>query len=67
MSIDKGRGRLRLDKLMPGVSADQVAENTGFEPLVRPEVATVEPPTGRELDLLRAQVDPEGEYIKHTA
>ena len=67
MSIDKGRGRLRLDKLMPGVSADQVAENTGFEPLVRPEVATVEPPTGRELDLLRSQVDPKGEYIKHTA
>ena len=67
MSIDKTRGRLQLEKLMPGVSFEQVGENTAFKPLVGPEVATVEAPTERELDLLRNQVDPEGAYVKAPA
>ena len=64
MSIDKSQGRLRVDKLMPGVSLDQVRENTIFEPLVAPEVVTVNPPTDEELRVLRDQVDPDGVYLK---
>ncbi|MDP6403380.1 MAG: CoA-transferase [SAR202 cluster bacterium] len=67
MSIDKTRGRLQLDKLMPGVSSEQVAENTVFEPLVALDVTTVQAPTERELDLLRNHVDPEGAYVKAPA
>jgi glutaconate CoA-transferase subunit B len=67
MSVDKTRGRLQLDKLMPGVSSEQVTENTAFKPLVAPEVATVQAPTERELDLLRNEVDPEGAYVKAPA
>ena len=64
MSIDKSKGRLRVDKLMPGVSLDQVRENTIFEPLVAPEVVAVSPPTYEELRVLREEVDPEGVYLK---
>ena len=64
MSIYKAEGRLRVNKLMPGVSLEQVRENTSFEPLVAPEVATVDPPTQRQLRILREDVDPEGVYLK---
>ena len=63
MSVDKAEGRLSLDKLMPGVSVEQVLENTGFEPLVDRQVAAVEPPSDEELRLLREDVDPGGVYL----
>ena len=64
MSVDKSEGRLRVDKLMPGVSVDQVRENTIFKPLVASELVTVDPPTEGELQVLREEVDPEGVYLK---
>ena len=64
MSIDKSEGRLRVDKLMPGVSLDQVRENTGFEPLVAPEVGAVDPPAEKELRILREEVDPQKMYLR---
>lgn len=64
MSIDKSRGRLRIDKLMPGVTLEQVQENTGFRPLLAPEIIAVDPPTERELRILREEVDPRGVYLK---
>ena len=63
MAIDRSTGRLRVEKLMPGVTIDQVRENTGFDPAEAPEVAIVEPPTAAELTLLRDEVDPEGIYL----
>jgi len=64
MSIDKAAGRLRVDKLMPGVSIAQMRENTLFEPLVAADVVTVAPPDSHELRILREEVDPAGEYLK---
>jgi glutaconate CoA-transferase subunit B len=64
MSIDKSEGRLRVDKLMPGVSLDHVRENTGFDPLVAPEVLDVEPPAEKELRILREDVDPQKMYLR---
>ncbi len=63
MAVDRSTGRLRVEKLMPGVTLDQVRENTGFDPAEAPEVAIVEPPTAAELTLLRDEVDPEGIYL----
>ncbi len=63
MAIDKSVGRLRVDRLMPGASVDQVSENTGFAPEVAPEVATVDPPSNGELRILREEVDPQGVYL----
>ena len=64
MSVDKAVGRLRVDKLMPGVSLDDVLQNTGFEPLLAPEVSIVDPPSDRELRILREEVDPQRVYLK---
>ncbi len=63
MAIDRSTGRLRVEKLMPGVTLDQVRENTGFDPAEAPEITTVDPPTAAELTLLREEVDPEGMYL----
>ena len=64
MAIDKSNGRLRIERLMPGVTVEQVRSKTGFDLLVAEEAATVEPPTEAEVRLLREEVDPVGEYLK---
>ena len=64
MAIDKSKGRLRVDKLMPGVSLDEVREKTGFDPPAAPDMATVERPSEHELCLLREEVDPQRLYVK---
>lgn len=64
MSIDKAAGRLRVDKLMPGVTLGDVLANTGFEPLTADEIATVERPRDSDLRLLREEVDPGEVYLK---
>ena len=64
MSIDKAAGRLRIEKLMPGVTLEEVLQKTGFEPLVAAEPVTVDAPTSRELRILREEVDPGGVYLK---
>ena len=63
-SIEKATGRLSVDKLMPGVSLEQVRGSTSFEPLVAPEVVTVDPPTDDELRILRDEVDPHSVYLR---
>ncbi len=64
MSIDKAAGRLRVDKLMPGVSLDDLIENTGFEPIQPPSIETTESPSPAELRVLREEVDPDNVYVK---
>ena len=51
---------MRLYSLHPGVTLDQVKENTGFEFEVPDQVPETEPPTVEELEVLRGRVDPEG-------
>ena len=55
--------RMRLDALHPGVTVEQVVENTGFELLMADEVEQNAPPTAEELRLLREEIDPTGLYI----
>ena len=64
LAIDKSTGRLRVEKLMPGVSQEQVQENTGFELMPAPDVIGVDPPTSEDLRLLREEVDPNGVYLR---
>ena len=63
MSIDKSVGRLRVDKLMPGVTLDHVRESTNFRLLLAPKLVGAEPPSERELHILRQEADPKGIYI----
>ena len=58
------QGRMRLHKLFPGVTVDDVVANTGFELDVPEKVETVEPPTTEELEAIK-QVDPLGVIVAH--
>jgi glutaconate CoA-transferase subunit B len=62
MDFDPKTKRIRLATVHPGVTVDQVVENSGFDLVIPAEVPTTEFPTCEELDLLRA-IDPTGIYI----
>lgn len=63
MDFDIETKRMRLISVHPGVSVDEVVENTGFELVMADEVSMTEPPTERELRLLREEIDPAGIVI----
>lgn len=65
MDFDSATKRMRLATIHPGVSAQQVLENTGFDLISPKNVPTTELPTHEELTLLRA-IDPNGIYIPRT-
>ena len=54
--------RMRLIALHPGASVADVQANTGFEVLVSDALTTTEPPTDKELDILRS-LDPKRQFI----
>ena len=62
MDFDLETKRIRLASVHPGVTAQQVVENSGFDLIVPKKVPETEPPTVEELELLRA-IDPGGIYI----
>jgi glutaconate CoA-transferase, subunit B len=53
---------MRLTALHPGVTADTVREQTGFELLVAADVGATAPPTAEELAVLRG-LDPERRFL----
>ncbi len=53
--------RLRLLAIAPYVSVDQVLEECQHRPLVAPKVETLDTPTDEELEILRTQLDPQGQ------
>lgn len=62
MDFEPSSKRMRVIKLMPGVSIEQVKENTGFEPLVAEKLTVVEPPSEEQIRLLREEIDPKNIY-----
>jgi glutaconate CoA-transferase subunit B len=65
MDFDQQTKRIRLAAVHPGVSVEQVLEDSGFDLIVPKEVPTTELPTYEELKLLR-EIDPLGIYIPRT-
>jgi glutaconate CoA-transferase, subunit B len=55
--------RMMLLATQPGVTVEQVVENTGFELLMAEEIESSPPPTEEELRLLREEVDKDRYYI----
>jgi len=55
--------RMMLLQVQPGVSVEQVLENTGFELLMAERIEENAPPAAEELRILREEVDPEKIYI----
>ena len=60
--FDSG-GKMKIASLHPGVTAEDVRKNTGFEVDVPDGTATTPAPTPEELRLLREEIDPQHVYI----
>ncbi|MEW6400626.1 MAG: CoA-transferase [Chloroflexota bacterium] len=66
MGFDPSTRRMRVESLHPGVSQQDVMDNTGFELLFGESLPITAEPTDDELCILRTQVDPLGLVIgKH--
>ena len=55
--------RMEVESLHPEITFDKVQENTGFELGKAKKIEQTEPPTKKELKILRQQVDPNGYVI----
>lgn len=64
LGYDDETKAMKLLSVNPGVTVEQVIENTGFELLLADEITTNDPPTAKELRILREEVDPDGLYRK---
>jgi glutaconate CoA-transferase subunit B len=62
LGFDDETKKLKLLTVHPGMTVQQVVENTGCDLIVKEPVPETEPPTFEELNLLRA-IDPHGIYI----
>jgi glutaconate CoA-transferase subunit B len=65
MDFDQEKKRIRLATLHPGVTVDQVLENSSFNLITPKNVPITDLPTHEELELLRS-IDPTGIYIPRT-
>lgn len=63
MGFDEKTKRMNLLALNPGITIEQVKENTGFELLIPDKVGENEPPSKEELRILREEIDPKKLYI----
>ncbi len=63
MGFDAYSKRMMVETLHPGVSREEVVENTGFELLFADSVCCTPEPTDEELQILRHEVDPQGTII----
>jgi glutaconate CoA-transferase subunit B len=61
LGFDKDSKRMHLLALQPGVGAEEVQANTGFQLLIGGELPTADPPTEHELAVLR-HLDPDRLY-----
>jgi len=61
--FDFAGGRMRLLSYHPGVTVEKICAKTGFPLEIAPDLHETEPPTVKELQLLREVVDPLG--IRH--
>jgi len=57
-------GEMILTALHPGRTVEEAKANTGWELKVAERLRTTEPPTEKELRILRTELDPKGIYLK---
>jgi glutaconate CoA-transferase subunit B len=62
MGFDDEARRMQVIALHPGVTLEEVQDNTSFKLLVADELGMTEPPNERELSVLR-HLDPDKLYI----
>ena len=62
LGFDEKTRAMKIAALHPGVTAEEVRDNTGFDLLIEAQAPTTEPPRAEELAALR-EFDPERLYI----
>ena len=62
LGFDEVSKRMQVLALHPGVTAEEVQDNTGFELLTAPDLPVTDPPSDDELAVLR-HLDPDRLYI----
>jgi acyl CoA:acetate/3-ketoacid CoA transferase beta subunit len=63
MGFDVDTKRMRLESIHPGVTIENVRDQTGFELIVPDKIPTTTPPTIEEIRILREVVDPTGFFL----
>ena len=63
LGYDDQTKRMKLLSTHPGVSVEEVQENTGFDLLLSEQISENPPPTQEELKILREEVDRDKFYI----
>jgi len=63
LEFDKETREMKLITVHPGITPEQVQENTGFELAVTDNLTETKPPTEEELKIVRA-LDPERKFLK---
>jgi glutaconate CoA-transferase subunit B len=63
-TFDEEMGEMTLRTLHPGVTIDQVRENTGWDPRIDDDLGATPPPSPGELHLIREELDPEGVHTR---
>ena len=63
IGFDDETKRMKLISVHPGVTVEDVVENTGFELIIPDEVSETKPPTEVYLRLLREEIDSAGIVI----
>lgn len=63
MGFDNDTKSMAVESLHPGVTIEQVIENTGFELVIPDTIVETLPPMADELRVLRTEVDPHGLII----
>jgi len=58
LGFDESTNRMKIISVHPGVTVDQVKENTGFELLVPHSVPQTTPPSEEDVKLIRNEIDP---------
>ena len=60
MGFDEKTKRMKILSTHPGITVDQIKQASGFELLVADNVTMTDAPNGKELKILKKQVDPAG-------
>jgi glutaconate CoA-transferase, subunit B len=64
LEVEPESGELVLSALYPGVGFEEVRAGVAWPLRCRPKLGTIEPPSARELHLLREVLDPKRLYLK---
>jgi len=62
--FDPASKRMRLESIHPGNALEDVLSNMAFQPIVPDDLPVTEPPTAKQVRLIREEIDPEGMYAE---